>query len=373
MYTLLDRPIYCTFQQRLYSHSESFSQYRLTDIGKMLRLALMLALVVGSCCAVKVDISAEPSGIVFRIPDEGFSLVGLHYSVNKPVAGVGAGDVNVDITSAQGGQFIHEDQTNQLKPGDTVNYWILTVSSSTGEGHTLTGQSFVYTGPTTTTTTTTSSPSTAATNGPTLRDIIGQQATGSNTATGSGATNPTTGTGTMSSQRSNLTSSGSGTSSGGCGCSGSSASADPYNKESTCTSYPCLIFEDEFDTLDCKLWEHEITAGGGGNWEFQYYTNNRSNAYVRDGKLFIKPTLVTDRFGPQFPESGYLNLWGANPPDVCTGNNFYGCERTGMPGQVVNPIQSARLRSSRFFNFKYGRMEVEAKMPNGDWLWPGEA
>ena len=25
------------------------------------------------------------------------------------------------------------------------------------------------------------------------------------------------------------------------------------------------------------------------NWEFEHYTNNRSNSYVRDGKLFIKP------------------------------------------------------------------------------------
>ena len=31
-----------------------------------------------------------------------------------------------------------------------------------------------------------------------------------------------------------------------------------------CTSYPCLIFEDEFDYLNLDVWEHEITAGGGG-------------------------------------------------------------------------------------------------------------
>jgi len=28
---------------------------------------------------------------------------------------------------------------------------------------------------------------------------------------------------------------------------------------------------------------------GGGNWEFQVYTNNRTNSYVRDNTLFIKP------------------------------------------------------------------------------------
>ena len=31
-----------------------------------------------------------------------------------------------------------------------------------------------------------------------------------------------------------------------------------------CTSFPCLIFEDNFDMLDFTKWRHEITAGGGG-------------------------------------------------------------------------------------------------------------
>ncbi|GFS00095.1 hypothetical protein ElyMa_006389500, partial [Elysia marginata] len=44
------------------------------------------------------------------------------------------------------GNFLYEDKTHQLKPGDTVNYWLLTVSKTNGEGHTLTGQSFVFTG-----------------------------------------------------------------------------------------------------------------------------------------------------------------------------------------------------------------------------------
>lgn len=38
----------------------------------------------------------------------------------------------------------------------------------------------------------------------------------------------------------------------------------------TCTSYPCLIFEDNFDFINHKIWEHEITAGGGGVSEESY-------------------------------------------------------------------------------------------------------
>ncbi|XP_067661778.1 beta-1,3-glucan-binding protein-like [Haliotis asinina] len=137
-----------------------------------------------------------------------------------------------------------------------------------------------------------------------------------------------------------------------------------------CTKFPCLMFEDNFNTLDFKVWEHELTAGGGGNWEFQFYTNNRSNSYVRDGILYIKPTLTSDQFGEAFLTSGKLELWGGGPHDTCTGNAFYGCERTGNDVYIINPIQSARLRSSRGLNFRYGKVEVRAQLPKGDWLWP---
>lgn len=39
---------------------------------------------------------------------------------------------------------------------------------------------------------------------------------------------------------------------------------------------------------------------------------------------------------------------------------------------VINPIQSARLRTTGTFTFKYGRLEVEAKLPRGvrrRWWW----
>ena len=39
---------------------------------------------------------------------------------------------------------------------------------------------------------------------------------------------------------------------------------------------------------------------------------------------------------------------------------------------IVLPIQSARIRSINSFSFRYGRVEVRAKMPRGDWIWPGK-
>ena len=133
-----------------------------------------------------------------------------------------------------------------------------------------------------------------------------------------------------------------------------------------------LALEDNFDDFNLSLWKHEITLAGGGNWEFEYYSNNRSNSYVRDGVLYIKPTLMEDDIGIDNLKNGFMfDIWGGSPADLCTDPSFYGCVRTsGAGGNYLNPIKSARIRTAESFSFKYGRVEVKAKLPKGDWLWP---
>lgn len=132
-----------------------------------------------------------------------------------------------------------------------------------------------------------------------------------------------------------------------------------------------LVLEDNFDTFDLSVWQHQLTLGGGGNWEFEYYTNNRSNSYVRDGVLYLQPTLLADEIGAAALTSGTLNIWGSTPADYCTGPAFYGCMRQGgAGGNILNPVKSASLRTAESFFFKYGRVEVRARLPKGDWLWP---
>ncbi|KAI7856563.1 concanavalin A-like lectin/glucanase domain-containing protein [Circinella umbellata] len=136
----------------------------------------------------------------------------------------------------------------------------------------------------------------------------------------------------------------------------------------------CLIFEDHFNRFDLRKWQHEITLSGGGNWEFQWYTNNRSNSFVEDGILYIKPTLTSDSIGEQtMREGGRINLWSGQPSVGCTDNSNYGCERvagTASGGNYLNPIQSARLRTIDSVSIKYGKVEVRARLPKGDWIWP---
>lgn len=38
--------------------------------------------------------------------------------------------------------------------------------------------------------------------------------------------------------------------------------------------------------------------------------------------------------------------------------------------QIINPVRSARLNTKGKKTIRYGRVEVTARMPQGDWLWP---
>merc|ERR1712136_444635 len=299
----------------------------------------------------------EPSGgLRFAYPDNGVEqLVSYHYSVNVPIVGVAAGQWNYDVSSPTDGYFIHENSQVQVNVGDTVYYWVNVITTD-GLGYSQTGLKWTVTGATTTTqvpTTTTAEPEPE----PTTTTTQAQTTTTKDTNTGGGSVDPVT----------QPPSSGGNTVVVDAGCSS-------YPCASGCDSSaaPCngLIFEELWDDLNMERWQHEITMGGGGNWEFEYYGNNRSNSYVRDNTLFIKPTLTSDNYGEAFLTSGTLDLWGASPADQCTGNGFYGCSRSGNPSNLINPIQSARLRTVNSFSCKYCRVEVEAKLPSGDWIWP---
>jgi len=55
---------------------------------------------------------------------------------------------------------------------------------------------------------------------------------------------------------------------------------------------------------------------------------------------------------------------------MCTGANFYGCERASDGNHYINPVMSGKLTTVNSHSMQYGRVEVRAKLPKGDWLWP---
>lgn len=74
-----------------------------------------------------------------------------------------------------------------------------------------------------------------------------------------------------------------------------------------------LALEDDFDDFNLSLWKHQLTLGGGGNWEFQYYINNRTSSFVKDGVLYIQPILLADQIGQEnvVVSCGYITTLSA--------------------------------------------------------------
>lgn len=94
------------------------------------------------------------------------------------------------------------------------------------------------------------------------------------------------------------------------------------------------IWSDEFDkgtTPDPTKWSFDIGGGGWGNNELQYYTNNASNASIKNGILSIKAI------------------------------------KENMLGSAYS---SARMVTKGKGDWLYGRFEARAKVPAGKGTWP---
>ncbi|KAK6189997.1 hypothetical protein SNE40_001953 [Patella caerulea] len=132
-----------------------------------------------------------------------------------------------------------------------------------------------------------------------------------------------------------------------------------------------VIFRDDFNGnhVDTKHWRVEVSATGDWHNEFQIYTNDKNNVYVKNGHLYLRPTLTVDHpgFTEQQLHSGVMDL--KKVFGICTNKGFNGCYRDASKmGQLLPPIMSGRIES--LVSYKFGVLEIRAKMPRGDWLWP---
>ncbi|MFN3802824.1 family 16 glycosylhydrolase [Belliella pelovolcani] len=110
-----------------------------------------------------------------------------------------------------------------------------------------------------------------------------------------------------------------------------------------------LVWSDEFDYKglpDPEKWAYEI--GHIRNFEKQYYTGPRlENAKVRKGKLFI--TGKKERFPNAEYEEGSTN-WRKSKPFA--------------------EYTSSCITTDGINAWLYGRIEVRAKLPKGNGIWP---
>ena len=95
-----------------------------------------------------------------------------------------------------------------------------------------------------------------------------------------------------------------------------------------------MVWNDEFDSasIDASKWSYEVNCDGGGNNEQQCYTDSAENSFIADGNLNI----------------------------------------VALPAEegAEKPYTSARLITQYKADFKYGRFEMRAKLPQGQGSWP---
>ncbi|MFO8028764.1 MAG: glycoside hydrolase family 16 protein, partial [Cyclonatronaceae bacterium] len=124
-------------------------------------------------------------------------------------------------------------------------------------------------------------------------------------------------------------------------CSENIADADPNNndQQEPAEKEWQLVWSDEFETdeLDESKWSYQYGTGqdeglhGWGNNELQYYTDREDNIYIEDDMLHI----------------------------VARQERFEAMDYT-----------SARIRTLGKGDWKYGEIEIRARLPEGQGIWP---
>lgn len=113
-----------------------------------------------------------------------------------------------------------------------------------------------------------------------------------------------------------------------------------------------LVWSDEFDgnAIDPEKWASIVDCWGGGNEERQCYTDASANLHVGEGKLVITARHETAS-GAAWPEHMRAHV---SDPDA----------------QATKPFTSAKLVTKGKASWKYGRIEVRARLPQGQGVWP---
>lgn len=131
----------------------------------------------------------------------------------------------------------------------------------------------------------------------------------------------------------------------------------------------CLVLSDDFSQgIRKEIWQHEVQVGGFGNGEFEMTTASEENVFVQNGRLIIKPTLQDETMMEKDTVIDLLK------DGTCTSTMAKDCvamtNTTSGNSSVVPPTKSGRITTKPGASIKYGRVEITAKLPKGDWLWP---
>nr|CAH7725768.1 unnamed protein product [Callosobruchus chinensis] len=256
----------------------------------------------------------QPKGFRVSIPDqEGIKLFAFHGKLNEEMNGREGGTFSRDIVKPKNGRWTFVDKMTELKKGDILYYWTY-VDYFDGKnklGYTNDDQMYNV-------------------------DVEGTS-----------AVNPT---------NENLPIDIRG---------GSCATSVTEVDGPVCAG--TLVFEDTFSDFDERKWIVEQRYADEPDYEFVMYMKRPETLEVKDSKLKIRPVLSDQVFGNDFVHSTVGYDFGQS----CTGaKQAVECKRNYRNPFILPPVISAQLSTKRKFSFKYGKVEIRAKLPKGQWIYP---
>lgn len=249
----------------------------------------------------------NPKGLRISIPHiPGITLVAYHVKFNDDFYSLEAGTISIDIIKPRNGRWVYEDHTTVLKEGDIIYFWVHVVYQGLGY------------------------------------NILDQN------------------------HRVTVFYNYDGTPVGTCDTPSITKVLDKDGRLQSIPNCPNqLIFEDNFDNFNHSRWTMVEQFAGAPDYEFVIYKNSDENVKVENGKLLIIPTFVENKYGADFVRRGTISL------DKCTCSpDSHECRRQGLGSSILPPIISGRINSKNSFAFLYGRVEIRAKLPRGDWIYP---
>ncbi|XP_014607377.1 PREDICTED: beta-1,3-glucan-binding protein 1-like [Polistes canadensis] len=251
-----------------------------------------------------------PKGLRISVPHEqGITLVAYHVKFNDDFYSLEAGVISIDIIKPRNGRWVYEDHTTELKEGDIIYFWVHVVYQ--GLGYNLLNQEHRVTGFFNYDGTPRGSSKEGNCDKPSITKVFDRNG----------------------------------------------------NSLKVCTNQ--LIFEDGFDSLNTSIWTVLEQFSGAPDFEFVVYNKDNNNVKIQNQQLVITPTFLDGKYSADFVRQGSLEL------QRCTSTpGSDDCKREAFAANVLPPILSGRLNTNNSFTFQYGRIEVRAKLPAGDWIYP---
>lgn len=291
---------------------------------KALSLLLIFAVTLSSAYvfpAYEIEVY-NPKGFKVSIPDsEGVTLFAVHININKELEYLEAGQIARDVVKRRGDRWVYEDKNLRLRAGDKLYFWLYVIVD--GLGYRLDNQEYI------------------------VENLLPSQSTP--TVGIPKPTNPP--------RIDSVT---------------DSSVSQPSCKPGYTTVSGKEVCKG--DIIFFEQFQNTVGWGSSNNWtsevqvprtaESYFVVMDKTNRQVENGFLVMEPSLLEEKYNDNFIRNGYLRLIG------CTAESRTKCESNGFSWNIIPPVLTSRINTKNSFNFKYGLVEIRAKLPKGDWIVP---